>query len=382
MNEYKIFVSRSFDGRDKDVVEPILELCRATGYVPIQTERASQNVPREKIREALTESRVFLGILTLDADRPGGVTKEWLVTEIGMAEFARLPIILFLEQGVVFRPADHITSYQHFSRDRPFDLWKMVVRALVELREDSRVVWGNEIGNGDRPYKFAVDDVAIEIGPDGTLKHERHIEVVSLINSLRAIAPIRKTITSSEKLGYHDSTFAFGHGTRGAESKFQLRVNTPSEVSYQVLFPQSLHKDSVTDFTVVHESRGSLPLSREDLSELRRADYITTSDVARQGHSVHVNTDRLTMSLRFPDGYPVEACRPRLSVTLRDRVGDSVQAQTEYDRICHNFKVRHNRIELELEYPKVDHAYYFEWTPPRLADLPENFPRTIASEGR
>lgn len=34
-------------------------------------------------------------------------------------------------------------------------------------------------------------------------------------------------------------------------------------------------------------------------------------------------------------------------------------------------KRRHNRLEIEVDNPKIDHAYYFEWTPPIECDVPE-----------
>src|SRR5665647_641353 len=100
MDEYRIFVSRSFDSRDKDLVDTLLRFCRAAGFPPIKVERPSPSLPRDKVREAISDSRVFLGLLTQDHDLASGATKEWLTTEIGMAEFAGLPIVLFIEDGV------------------------------------------------------------------------------------------------------------------------------------------------------------------------------------------------------------------------------------------------------------------------------------------
>lgn len=370
MDEYKIFVSRSFDARDKELTDLVVDYCRAAGYVPMQTDRASGTIPRDKIREALIEARVFLGLLTLDPDRTGA-TREWLITEIGMAEFARLPILLFLEEGVTFSPGDHLTSYTCFRRDNPHALCQAVVQALVELREDSRVVWGNKVRSTDSPYRFVVDDVLMEVTPDGRLRQERHIEVQSLISELRAIHPISRIITSSSSLGYFDSAFEFHAGDQSSGAEFEIRRNDPTEVSYQVHFRAPLARDEQAAFTVVHESRGSLPLTQEMLRSIRKPGDPLTNH-ARQGHAVKVATDRLALALKFPDAYGIAQCSPKLVVTLRDRVGDSVVAQNELERVGHNFKIRHNRLELEVEHPKLDHAYYFTWRPPTHSSLPES----------
>lgn len=210
----------------------------------------------------------------------------------------------------------------------------------------------------------------IEILPDGRLRHKRHVEVQSLISELRALQPISKVITSSELLGYFDSELDFhpGHGAEG--SRFEVRRNDPCEVAYQVLFASPLARDERADLSVVHHSRGSIPLTKEALNAVHRDGEALTNQ-ARQGHAVKVATDRLTVTMMFPDAYRISECSPKLVVTLRDRVGDSSVAQKELERICHSFKIRHNRLELDVENPKLDHAYYFTWRPPSEDSLPE-----------
>ena len=378
MDEYKVFVSRSFDPVDAQVVNTVLDFCRAVGFTPIRTERASRSLPREKIRDAIAEARVFIGILTVDPDREF-TTKEWLVTEIGMAEFANLPILLFIEEGVKYEPAHHITSYAHFRRDDLPALWQSVVQSLVELREDSRVLWGSTSAETEQPYRFLVDDVLIEIGEDGTLRHERHLEVQSLISSLRALRPIEKIITSSRLLGYHDSVFDFRPGPGSPEMNFEVRSDNPKDVSYQVGFESPLSHMETASFTVVHTSRGSVPLTREQVELTRPGVYVSVGDIARQGHAVKAPTDSLSLLVRFPDAYRISECSPQVVVTLRDRVGESNTVQAELDRIRQGFRVRHNRLELEVEFPKLDHAYYFTWRPPTASAVPQGMVASISA---
>ena len=97
MDLYKLFVSRSFDQSDAEVIKPVLEFCKAVGFEPVDTERATSTVPVDKVREAISDSRAFLGLLTRDMSASAGSsrTHDWVTTEIGMAEFARLPIVFF-----------------------------------------------------------------------------------------------------------------------------------------------------------------------------------------------------------------------------------------------------------------------------------------------
>jgi len=378
MEEHKIFVSRSFDKRDAAVTEAVMNSCRAAGFIPVRTERASQSLPRDKIRDAIAESRVFLGVFTHDPERDAS-TKPWLITELGMAEFARLPILLFIEEGVKYEPADHIASWAVFDRDDIQTLSLDVVRALVELREDALLLQGGTDGVDAHPYRFTVDDLQMEITDDGSLVQERHIEVESLNTALRALRPTGKIITSSRLLGYHQSELEFRAGTSPVEMVFDIKRNDPSEVSYQVSFEPALERGETAAFTVTHRSRGSLPLCQEHLDQVRAGTY-GTKDASRQGHAVKVPTNRLTMELRFPDGYPITECQPQLAVTLRNRVGDSALTEAEFDRIKHQFRIRHNRLELEVEFPKLDYAYYFTWHPPGAESLPSAIGHPLRGE--
>lgn len=369
MESYKIFVSRSFDPRDEEVVSPALAFCEAAGFEPIQTDRASAQLPRDRIRDAISEARAFVGLLTRDPEREF-TTKEWLITEIGMAEFAGLPILLFVEEGVAYSPAHHITSYTTFSRDDLVALCRKLVRSLVELREDSRALLGGSDLAERSPYRFLVDDIVFDVDEDGTLTQTRYIEVQSQISELRALRPIEKIITSSRLLGYYESVLDFQPTTRSVEMSFETRDNSPMEVSYQVSFDSALNKDETAAFTVTHRSRGSLPLSREQLEAILQGSYLRGNETARQGHAVKIPTGRLSLAVRFPESYQISRCSPQIAVTLRDRVGDSASAQAELDRVRHNFRIRHNRLEVEIEYPKTDHAYYFTWRPPKGSSLP------------
>lgn len=104
----------------------------------------------------------------------------------------------------------------------------------------------------------------------------------------------------------------------------------------------------------------------------RQLDYIGSRTVARQGHAIRVPTDRFSLRIEFPPGYPIDECVPKATVTLRNGAGSSQLSAAEAERVQQAFKVRHNRLEVEIEQPKLDHAYYFEWRPPRAGTLPQD----------
>lgn len=373
MDEYKLFVSRSFDATDVDVIEPVLGFCRAAGFEPVDTERATSAVPVDKVRDAISDSRAFLGILTRDSSvsAGGSRTHDWVTTEIGMAEFARLPIVLFVEEGVEYRPGDHITSYGRFSRENPLGLWQSLVRSLCELRENSSVRAGGKVEVGSDNYRFLVDDVELEVKSDGRLRHTRFIEVESRVPELRQLFPIHRIITSSQHLGYFDGTLDFHALPSHSTPSLRREQDSPRDVSFVVEFDPPLSEGDRASFSVTHESRGSLPLVIDDIEHLKRLDYMAGKLVSRQGHAIRVPTDRFSLRVEFPSGYPIADCSPKATVTLRNGAGSSQLSRSEAERVQSAFKVRHNRLEVEIEQPKLDHAYYFEWRPPRTGALPD-----------
>ena len=373
MDLYKLFVSRSFDQSDAEVIKPVLEFCKAVGFEPVDTERATSTVPVDKVRDAISDSRAFLGLLTRDTSGSAGSTRthDWVTTEIGMAEFARLPIVLFVEEGVEYRPGEHITSYGKFSREDPQGLWQALVRSLCELRENPSVRAGGTVELGSDNYRFLVDDVELEVKADGRLRYTRFIEVESRVPELRQLFPIHRIITSSQHLGYFDGTLEFQGLPSHSTPSLRREQESPRDVSFIVEFDPPLSEGDRASFSVTHESRGSLPLVMDDIELLRKLDYMAGKLVSRQGHAIRVPTDRFSLRVEFPSGYQITDCLPKATVTLRNGAGSSQLSRSEAERVQAAFKVRHNRLEVEIEQPKLDHAYYFEWHPPRADALPE-----------
>lgn len=110
----------------------------------------------------------------------------------------------------------------------------------------------------------------------------------------------------------------------------------------------------------------------EEIDRLQQLGYQTKRPVSRQGHAIRVPTDRFALRIQFPRGYPIAEFSPKATVTFRNGAGKSQLSAAEADRVQSSFRVRHNRLELEIEQPRLDHAYYFEWRPPSDHNLPRD----------
>lgn len=373
MDDHKIFVSHSFHDLDRALSDLVLKYCESCGFSPIDTPRAATVGVTEKILDAIAEARVYLGLVTLDHDRPAEVP-YWLGVEYGMAKRAGLPVLLFFEEGASYPPAQDDQSLGKFSRSDPHGLCQSVVKALVETREKYRTVWQGDTDSAMPSYRILVDYTQIEVLPDGRLRHERYIKLESRENGVRATRAISKIITSSPDLGYFDAEAPrFIAGPTAPEATFELISNSPNEFRYRVRFTPPLAENECADFTVIHTSRGSLPLSAEWIRGIRSAND-NDRPVARQGQAVSMATRRLLLSLSFPDEYGIEDCKPTVAVTAIEDIAVG-QHEFERQRIRGDLKVRRNRLELEVENPKVGFAYYLTWVPPRESGLPPGLRR-------
>lgn len=136
------FVGRSFSDADKMVWHDLRDILDALKPLGFEYEDAKEAQPRpisEKIREFINSNDIYIGLLTrrfplcefptsflarirhvLSASAPlQWSTSEWVVEEIGYAIGKDRPVVLLVEEGVVFPTADldADTEWVSFNRD-------------------------------------------------------------------------------------------------------------------------------------------------------------------------------------------------------------------------------------------------------------------------
>jgi hypothetical protein len=136
------FIGRSFLDSDKQIwndLRDVLDTLRPIGFVFEHAKEAQLKAISEKVKEGISRNDIYIGVLTrryplmenltfsercrslaLPPKAKRWSTSEWIVEEIGYAVGKERPVILLIEDGVIFPTTDldADTEWILFQRDK------------------------------------------------------------------------------------------------------------------------------------------------------------------------------------------------------------------------------------------------------------------------
>ena len=278
----QVFLSSSFDDRDKDVVNFFASICHGVDISCVNVDKAYASTPPEKARELIGDSNALVAIATRCGEVKDDVftIPKAVEQEISIAFGFNKPILLFIEKGVEAMSGftSNYCTYCRFDRELLFspDFLSNAIASIHGMKMEVL-----------QPHEFQLVQMAplnviaeswrslfelIDLSGSFTWRHSitRRLKFTGPFKD-----PIRTAITPTvpTKLKARSNTFTWSYKIEDETKPFSF---TPTEEkhthdSLQVSFdidPKPEAND-IIQYTMVFESPYLNPVYLEDIQEVR-----------------------------------------------------------------------------------------------------------------
>lgn len=374
-----VFFSCSFREEDRDVNDFFIAICSALDVKCVNVNAAYSSVPPDVARQIIDDSQVLIAVATRRNKLEGGeyAMPSAIQEEVSMAYGKNVPILLFVEEGVVvdgmkgnfcthikFNRGDlcnkeslgkiirsiHGVKLQVLSpndliydHDTP-EIMADHVKQLIELRKtESGYIWSYTISKKLQflssfkksiPVAFWASVPAII--PEG----ERPIEVEINLD---------------------------GH-SRDLSLKIEKTKETPDCARSLIKIEPHPEKGDFVEYTSHAESKYFNPIFYEDIGQ-----NVTVVVDGEEFHCIDgfvpIQTTKLaSLEIRFPRGFGLSKGNIKFFVgSYTDEVDYVVESEIKRARIDISEIGGHLTLKMYIESPLLRHMYGFAWNPPHKA---------------
>jgi len=136
------FISMSFDDKDRDINDYVINILKALKIDFETGERYSKDSIPQKVKSRIQTSDLFIIIFVKREKIEGGgyTTSSWLLKELGIAQGARKDVIAFVERGIKgIAGLNYEKEVIYFERDKINEIMKATVKFIEALKEHNLI---------------------------------------------------------------------------------------------------------------------------------------------------------------------------------------------------------------------------------------------------
>ena len=374
-----VFFSCSFHEEDRVVNDFFVAICKALDIKCVNVNAAYSSVPPDVARKIIDDSQALIAIGTKrnklengDYAMPSAVQEE-----VSMAYGKEVPILLFVEEGVVVDGMKgNFCTHIKFNRDNLCDkeqlerIIKSVHGVKLEVLSPNDLIYDHDTPEIMADHvKQLIELQKTESGYIWSYTTSKRIQFLSTFKRSIPVAfwaSVPAIIPSNEKPIQVEINLE-GH-SRDLSLKIEKTKETPDCAKSLIKIEPHPEKGDFIEYTSHAESKYFNPTFYEDIKE----NVIVVVD----GEEFHCidgfvpiqRTKFASLEIRFPRGFGLTKSNIRFFVgSYTDEVDYVVESENKRAQVEMDEVGGHLTVKMEIESPLLRHMYGFAWNPPHKA---------------
>jgi hypothetical protein len=371
-----VFFSCSFREEDRVVNDFFVAICSALDIKCVNVNAAYSSVPPDVARKIIDDSQALIAVATKrnklesgDYAMPSAVQEE-----VSMAYGKEVPILLFVEEGVVVDGMKgNFCTHIKFNRDNLCDneqiekIIKSVHGVKLEVLSPNDLIYDHDTTEIIADHvKQLIELQKIESGYVWSYTTSKRLQ---FLRDFKRNIPVAywasvPSIIPSDEKPIEVEISLDGH-SRNLSLKIEKTKEAPDCAKSLIKIEPHPEKGDFIEYTSHAESKFFNPTFYEDIGE-----NVTVVVDDQEFHCIDgfvpiQRTKHASLEIRFPRGFGLTKSNIRFFVgSYTDEVDYLVESEIKRAQVEFEEVGGHLTVKMEIESPLLRHMYGFAWNPP------------------